>query len=160
MIRSPFRTLRFRNQRGAPIRRRVQEGAPGRDRRGHPKAPSGKILRRVLVGATPRVAPRWPAREDRVKAIQYRKFGGSEVLELVELPDPHPAPGQLRVAVRAVGVNPIDWKLRSGMRGGALPQRTGGAAELALSAEYAPIPPSLDFAVRRGLGGATPRARP
>ena len=115
-------------------------------------------------------------------AIQYRQFGGPEVLELVELPDPHPAPGQVRVAVRAAGVNPIDWKLRRGMRGGELPQTTGGevagvvdelgdgvtdvavgdnvfgfaaagggAAELALSAEYAPIPSSLDFAEAAGL---------
>jgi len=117
-----------------------------------------------------------------VKAIQYSRFGGPEVLELVELPDPHPAPGQIRMAVRAVGVNPIDWKLRTGMRGGDLPQRTGGevarvvdelgdgvtdvavgdrvfgfaagfdgAAEFAVSAEYAPIPPSLDFAGAAGL---------
>ena len=128
------------------------------------------------------MTPRWPANEDRVKAIQFSQFGGPEVLELVEVPDPHPAPGQIRVAVRAVGVNPIDWKLRSGMRGGDLPQRTGGevagvvdevgdgvtdvavgdrvfgfaagfdgAAELALSAEYARIPPSLDFAGAAGL---------
>ena len=117
-----------------------------------------------------------------MKAIQYRQFGGPEVLEVVELPDPHPAAGQIRVAVRAVGVNPIDWKLRSGIRGGDLPRRTGGevagvvdevgdgvtdvaigdrvfgfaagfdgAAEFALSAEYAPIPPSLDFAGAAGL---------
>lgn len=112
-----------------------------------------------------------------MKAIQYRQFGGPEVLELVQLPDPHPAPGQIRIAVRAVGVNPIDWKVRSGMMGGELPQTTGrevagvvdelgdgvtdaapgdevfgfvasggGAAELALLADYAPIPPALDFA--------------
>jgi NADPH:quinone reductase-like Zn-dependent oxidoreductase len=124
-----------------------------------------------------------------VKAIQFSQFGGPEVLELVELPDPHPAPGQIRVAVRAVGVNPIDWKLRSGMMGGDLPQRTGGevagvvdelgdgvtdvavgdrvfgfaagfdgAAELALSAEYAPIPPSLDFAGAAALPAAVETA--
>jgi NADPH:quinone reductase-like Zn-dependent oxidoreductase len=111
-----------------------------------------------------------------MKAIQYRRFGGPEVLELVELPDPHPGPGQVRVAVLAVGVNPIDWKMRSGMMGGELPQTTGreaagvvdelgegveevapgdrvfgfvtgaGAAELVLLADYAPIPASLDFA--------------
>jgi NADPH:quinone reductase-like Zn-dependent oxidoreductase len=63
-----------------------------------------------------------------MKAIQYRRFGGPEVLELVELPDPHPGPGQVRVAVRAVGVNPIDWKMRSGMMGGELPQSTGREA--------------------------------
>ena len=60
-----------------------------------------------------------------MKAIQFREFGGPEVLTLVDLPDPHPAPDQVRVAVRAVGVNPIDWKVRSGMMGGELPQTTG-----------------------------------
>ncbi len=60
-----------------------------------------------------------------MKAIQFSEFGGPEVLRLVELPDPHPAPDQIRVAVRAVGVNPIDWKVRSGMMGGELPQTTG-----------------------------------
>lgn len=60
-----------------------------------------------------------------MQGIQFTQFGGPEVLELVELPDPEPAPGQIRVAVRAAGVNPIDWKVRSGMMGGDLPKRTG-----------------------------------
>jgi NADPH:quinone reductase-like Zn-dependent oxidoreductase len=60
-----------------------------------------------------------------MQGIQFTQFGGPEVLELVELPDPEPGPGQLRVAVRAAGVNPIDWKVRSGMMGGDLPKRTG-----------------------------------
>ncbi len=63
-----------------------------------------------------------------MKAIQYNRFGGPEVLELVELPDPHPGSGEIRVAVRAVGVNPIDWKPRSGMMGGESPQATGREA--------------------------------
>jgi NADPH:quinone reductase-like Zn-dependent oxidoreductase len=37
-------------------------------------------------------------------------FGGPEVLEIVDLPDPHPGPGQVPIAVRAAGVNPSDWK--------------------------------------------------
>jgi NADPH:quinone reductase-like Zn-dependent oxidoreductase len=60
-----------------------------------------------------------------MKAIQFDRFGGPEVLELAELPDPQPGPGQVRVSVRAVGVNPIDWKVRQGMMGGDLPKRTG-----------------------------------
>ena len=60
-----------------------------------------------------------------MKAIRYSEFGGPEVLELVELPDPRPGPGQIRVAVRAVGVNPVDWKMRRGMMRGDLPQSTG-----------------------------------
>ncbi len=31
-----------------------------------------------------------------MKAIRYTQFGGPEVLELVELPDPHPGAGQIR----------------------------------------------------------------
>jgi NADPH:quinone reductase-like Zn-dependent oxidoreductase len=61
-----------------------------------------------------------------MKAVQYTEFGGPEVLKLVDLPDPHAAPGQIRVKVRAVGINPIDWKQRrGGPFGGELPQTTG-----------------------------------
>lgn len=63
-----------------------------------------------------------------MKGIQFSQFGGPEVLELVDLPDPHPSAGQVRVAVRAAGVNPIDWKVRSGAMGGDLPQTTGQEA--------------------------------
>ena len=60
-----------------------------------------------------------------MKAARFSQFGGPEVLEIVNLPDPHAGPGQIRVAVHAVGVNPTDWKLRKGMMGGKLPQTTG-----------------------------------
>jgi NADPH:quinone reductase-like Zn-dependent oxidoreductase len=60
-----------------------------------------------------------------MKAIQYSEFGGPEVLKVVDLPEPHPADGQIRVKVRAVGINPIDWKVRQGMMGGDLPNVTG-----------------------------------
>ncbi|MEV4106413.1 zinc-binding dehydrogenase [Nonomuraea sp. NPDC049695] len=48
------------------------------------------------------------------QAARYRANGGPEVLTLDEVPLPQPGPGQVRVAVRAAGVNPIDWKLRRG----------------------------------------------
>src|SRR3954452_25639342 len=60
-----------------------------------------------------------------MKAAPYSQFGGPEVLEIVDLPDPHAGPGQIRVAVHAAGVNPTDWKLRKGLMGGELPQTTG-----------------------------------
>ncbi len=60
-----------------------------------------------------------------MKAIQFASFGEPEVLELVEAPAPHAAPSQVRVAVRAVGVNPVDWKVRRGMMGGDVPRGTG-----------------------------------
>jgi NADPH:quinone reductase-like Zn-dependent oxidoreductase len=49
-----------------------------------------------------------------MKAITFDTFGGPEVLHLAEVPLPTPGPGQIRVQVRAAGVNPIDGKIRSG----------------------------------------------
>src|SRR5580693_9222239 len=62
-----------------------------------------------------------------MKAAQYSRFGGPEVLEIVDLPDPHPGPGQVRIAVRAAGISGTDWKLRAGVLtfGAELPQMTG-----------------------------------
>jgi NADPH:quinone reductase-like Zn-dependent oxidoreductase len=48
------------------------------------------------------------------RAVQYRRYGGPEVLEVVEREDPVPGEGQVRLAVRAAAVNPLDWKLRGG----------------------------------------------
>jgi NADPH:quinone reductase-like Zn-dependent oxidoreductase len=60
-----------------------------------------------------------------MRAVQYAQFGGPDVLQVTDVPDPHAGPSEVRVAVRAVGVNPIDWKLRSGAMGGDLPRGTG-----------------------------------
>lgn len=54
-----------------------------------------------------------------MKAIQYSEYGGTDVLKLVDDADePHAGAGQVRVAVKAAGVNQADWKIRSGMMGG------------------------------------------
>src|SRR2546423_14032026 len=63
-----------------------------------------------------------------VKAVRFSQFGGPEVLEIVDLPDPHPGPGQVRIAVRAAGVNPSDWKKRKGLMDTELPQTMGHEA--------------------------------
>ena len=47
-------------------------------------------------------------------AIVAREFGGPDVLKLEQLPDPMPGPGQVRVRVSAVGVNPYDTYMRAG----------------------------------------------
>lgn len=53
-------------------------------------------------------------------ALQYHAFGGPDQLEVAEVAEPHAEAGQVRVAVRAASVNPLDWKLMSGaMSGGA-----------------------------------------
>ncbi|MEU6966467.1 NADP-dependent oxidoreductase [Kitasatospora aureofaciens] len=48
------------------------------------------------------------------KAIAFPRYGGADVLRTIDIELPAPGPGQVRVAVRAVGVNPIDRKQRSG----------------------------------------------
>jgi NADPH2:quinone reductase len=54
-----------------------------------------------------------------MRAIRYERCGpAADVLDLVELPDPQPGPGEVRVAVVASGVNPHDTKKRSGWLGG------------------------------------------
>ena len=60
-----------------------------------------------------------------MKAARFSRFGGPEVLEIVDLPDPHPGRGQVRIAVRAAGVNASDWKKRSGLMDPELPQTLG-----------------------------------
>jgi len=49
-----------------------------------------------------------------MKAIIYRDNGGPEVLQLVDRDLPEPGPGEVRVRVAVSGVNPTDWKTRSG----------------------------------------------
>src|SRR6266542_172163 len=61
-----------------------------------------------------------------MRALRFRAYGGPEVLEWAEAPDPHASPGQVRIAVRAASVNPIDWKAISGvMSGGKRMEGTG-----------------------------------
>lgn len=49
-----------------------------------------------------------------MKAIGVNQYGGPEVLQVVELPTPHPTAGQVRVKVHTAGINPVDEMLRSG----------------------------------------------
>ncbi|WP_026870209.1 quinone oxidoreductase family protein [Inquilinus limosus] len=47
-----------------------------------------------------------------MKAVQFSRFGGPEVLEVVDLPTPRPGPGEVLVRVRAAGVNYFETLLR------------------------------------------------
>lgn len=58
-------------------------------------------------------------------------YGGPEVLAIAEEPVPMPGPGEVRIEVRAAGVNPIDYKSYSGAFGkdpSRLPMRLGAEA--------------------------------
>lgn len=53
-----------------------------------------------------------------MRAAVYSRTGDpADVLSVSEVGEPHAGPGQVRIAVRAAGVNPIDWKIVTGMTG-------------------------------------------
>jgi NADPH:quinone reductase-like Zn-dependent oxidoreductase len=49
-----------------------------------------------------------------MRALQFNEYGGPEVLSWGDAPEPHAAAGQIRIAVRAASVNPLDWKILAG----------------------------------------------
>ena len=49
-----------------------------------------------------------------MRAVRFGEYGGPEVLRVEEVDEPHAGAGQVRVAVRAAGVNAADWKIRAG----------------------------------------------
>jgi NADPH:quinone reductase-like Zn-dependent oxidoreductase len=63
-----------------------------------------------------------------MRAVVYTEQGPPEVLHVAEVEEPHAGPGEIRVAVRASGVNPIDWKARGGMFPVDLPNIDGREA--------------------------------
>lgn len=73
----------------------------------------------LAVGGALAVEPVAPAPAT-MQVVQYSAYGDADVLQLAERPLPQPQAGQIRLRVHAAGVNPIDWKLRAGRRGGAL----------------------------------------
>jgi len=56
-----------------------------------------------------------------MRAIRVPRHGGPEVLEIADLPDPRPGPGEVLVEVRAAGVNHLDTWVRRGLPGITLP---------------------------------------
>jgi NADPH2:quinone reductase len=58
-----------------------------------------------------------------MRAVGVNEFGGPESLEVLDLPEPHAGPGEVRVRVHAATVNPTDTGLRSGAYGERLRDR-------------------------------------
>ncbi|MBN1612404.1 MAG: NAD(P)-dependent alcohol dehydrogenase [Polyangiaceae bacterium] len=50
-----------------------------------------------------------------MQAFYATAWGGPDVMRHGDLPDPHPGRGEVRVAVQASSINPVDWKVRVGM---------------------------------------------
>lgn len=60
-----------------------------------------------MPGAGPGFAPG-------MKAVEYQKFGGADVLRVVDRPEPHIGPDTVLVKVVAASLNPVDYKIREG----------------------------------------------
>jgi NADPH:quinone reductase-like Zn-dependent oxidoreductase len=56
-----------------------------------------------------------------MKAIQFRKFGGPEVLQVVEIPTPLPGAGEVLVRLKAAALNHLDLFVRAGDRESKIP---------------------------------------
>src|SRR6476620_8094429 len=63
-----------------------------------------------------RTATAFGQRTQRMRAVGLFTHGGPEVLQVVELPDVHAGPGQVRIRVHAATVNPTDVGVRNGAR--------------------------------------------
>lgn len=82
------------------------------------------------------------------EAVVARAYGGPEVLSVIDVAVAEPGPGQVRIEVRAAGVNPFDHKMYSGAFGtdpASLPMRLGAEAAGVVTAV--------------GADAAAPRAR-
>ena len=55
------------------------------------------------------------------KAIKYSRYGGPEVLEIVDIPMPEPAEGEVLIEVIAAGLNPAESRLREGLLAERMP---------------------------------------
>ncbi|MFF0143229.1 NADP-dependent oxidoreductase [Streptomyces sp. NPDC005227] len=60
-----------------------------------------------------------------MRRVMQSRLGGPDVLEVAEVDAPLPGPTEVLVEVKAAGVNPVDWKMRTGGGLGDLPFSVG-----------------------------------
>ncbi len=57
-----------------------------------------------------------------MRAIRIHAYGHSDQVQVEDIATPSPGPGDVLVGIHAVGVNPIDWKIREGLRAKLAPR--------------------------------------
>ncbi len=93
-----------------------------------------------------------------MQQVVVREFGGTEVLDLVDIPDPQPQPGEVRVRLTSIGMNHADMMMRAGeyrLSSGDAPFTPGVEGGGIVDAIGAGVDPTLLH--RRVVLGATTR---
>ena len=88
-----------------------------------------------------------------MQAVVFDEFGGPEVLQTRELDAPRPGPGQVRIAVRAAGVNPMDYKIRSGWMQGVMETAFPAVPGLELAGVVDEVGEGVELAVGDEVAG-------
>jgi NADPH:quinone reductase-like Zn-dependent oxidoreductase len=73
-----------------------------------------------------------------MRAVVMRRTGDPDVLAIEELPPPEPAEGEVLIRVRAVAINPIEWKFRRGLIAKELPAVLGSDISGTIEVSRAP----------------------
>src|ERR1700677_1122899 len=83
-----------------------------------------------------------------MKAIVVHQYGGPEVLEYEDYPDPVAGPGEVLIRVAAASVNPIDYKRRAGLTKDFYPMTFPGLIGVDVSGTVVKVGPGVeDFSV-------------
>jgi len=105
-----------------------------------------------------------------MRAVVIHETGGPEVLSLEQVERPEPGEGEVLIAVKVASVNPIDWKIRRGVRETAMPKILGndgsGVVEVSRAESFAAgeevfgIVPSGGYAQFATAGAGTIAKKP
>ena len=80
-----------------------------------------------------------------MKAVLFNEYGGRDKLILADIPKPQPQEGEVLVRIKAVGVNPVDFKIREGL----LKERMPYQFPIILGWDMAGIIEDRSYAARR-----------
>jgi NADPH2:quinone reductase len=86
-----------------------------------------------------------------VKAVGFTEFGGAEVMRVLDLPEPHAGPGQVRIKVTAAAVHPHDVNARLGVIADHSPERFPPAEKYVVGLDAAGVIDEVGEGVRAEL---------
>ncbi|HZS37562.1 MAG TPA: NAD(P)-dependent alcohol dehydrogenase [Polyangia bacterium] len=86
--------------------------------------------------------------------MAQRSWKQGEPLVLLELPTPEPRRGEVRVAVKAIGVNPVDWKMRTSGPLRLAARLVGPRPPVVVGVDFAGVVEAVGAGVTRVAAGA------